>query len=827
MVACMHKVARKLAHSCLALVISIVSGQATQPTLGSSRALLRHSARDVNEGAALTNLIRNGDFDNGLAGWDLGISGGANAAMKPVNSDLSVWSPPAVRVVITTTAVPNNSWTIQFRQQISPTAGLTYSVHFVLKADAERIFRVVVQTSNGSRVYCASETLIGTATAKDYSFMCAITETVESYTVLSFDFGAHAASTTLDKVTFMPLLNQPNLLVNGGFETGNMQAWKVQNDSQWLLSNSAPPGGNWYARLLNHGWAEQDVATVPGQTYSVSADVRLDRVVITPTYGYMVLDVYDDEANRLNSYRMRLDEITRTQWLHPSYTFTAQSLTTTIWLGTYQDNAGVVEASFDNAVMGTGPIALPRQPTVNLYDPLNDLNLTHEVSDLTHLFITHDSAASFENDDSRLVRTGNSIAAEWVAWKVEGMRTFTATAYYVPGVETSRIWLKLFRFYYSADNVSYTRVAPTFYFANTDWNRVSYIVSLPAGARYVKAAFPANTNQFWSPQLGSVGILTTAISSVRTNPNNVAPDGSPYVWYQLLEPIVLSDVNRIEAPGLTDGDLLGDNPISGEPDLPGVYQAAGVVWAQSKKIDRVAFTNGSNIGQGVFIRDLHLQITQDGATWQRLSVPVSPTYAYDSVAAGGKTFTFTTNFTESVRGVRIAGRVADSSSSHQAFIAEVEAYAPTISSRVSLPFVTRAKCGQGPPEQEPNNTTGQANELVSCVTRTGTTIRATDAITDHDYFSINLPVTGSITVTLSGHADVSQTISSSYFQLLLRSPDSSNYAIIGKPRFTAPWVITATNLIPGIYYVQLFRDFKPPAPIPNPNAQYQLTATFP
>ncbi len=120
-----------------------------------------------------------------------------------------------------------------------------------------------------------------------------------------------------------------NLIINGGFETGNFMPWTQSGDTGSTLVSSAVPihGGRFAAEFgpLNLGFIAQTVATVPGQTYQLSlwlAHPFTDTGTGTEyqvTIGGAVVDDQTDVGN-----------FGYTQF---TYTFTATDVTTTIQLG--------------------------------------------------------------------------------------------------------------------------------------------------------------------------------------------------------------------------------------------------------------------------------------------------------------------------------------------------------------------------------------------------------------------------------------------------------------------------------------------------------------
>lgn len=120
-----------------------------------------------------------------------------------------------------------------------------------------------------------------------------------------------------------------------------------------------------------------------------------------------------------------------------------------------------------------------------------------------------------------------------------------------------------------------------------------------------------------------------------------------------------SNANRVAISGLNDGNLMIDNPLSND-DLAMSFEAGGVVCNTAITINSLTMINGDYVnGDGVFMNGMTLQMTTDGVTWSVLPWTLSPTYSYNSAAAGGATYTFTgTSMT--VKGIRVSGQVKTS-----------------------------------------------------------------------------------------------------------------------------------------------------------------------
>ena len=144
-----------------------------------------------------------------------------------------------------------------------------------------------------------------------------------------------------------------------------------------------------------------------------------------------------------------------------------------------------------------------------------------------------------------------------------------------------------------------------------------------------------------------------------------------------------SNNNRVAEPRLNNANLTVDVNLNGSgDDIPNAWEAAGVVWADSRVVNSIKFWNGAcdstflPYANGYFMSNLRAQYTLDGVTWQdAIGWTVSPAYPYVSLSACNAYYTFTGSTLSNVRGIRVTGQVRISNSnSWHAVVNEVEAY---------------------------------------------------------------------------------------------------------------------------------------------------------
>ena len=179
---------------------------------------------------------------------------------------------------------------------------------------------------------------------------------------------------------------------------------------------------------------------------------------------------------------------------------------------------------------------------------------------------------------------------------------------------------------------------------------------------------PAGPTPTRTPTASPTAIATPASG-------NLATSATAYRWFGM----AASNLNatRTAAAGLNDGNLTTDVKLTDSGDVANAWEAAGVVWATAQTIGQVSFINGSydSVADGVFVQNLKVQLSTDGATWTDTNWAVTPAYSYDSSASAGKTYTFSGQPIAGVRGARVVGQVhVDPYSSWFVRVREVLAY---------------------------------------------------------------------------------------------------------------------------------------------------------
>jgi RHS repeat-associated protein len=162
-------------------------------------------------------------------------------------------------------------------------------------------------------------------------------------------------------------------------------------------------------------------------------------------------------------------------------------------------------------------------------------------------------------------------------------------------------------------------------------------------------------------------------------PRNIAPLGTAYRWSAMTTAI--ANATRTAATGLNDGNITVDVNLNTAAEAANRWEAAGVVFAATQRVESVAFVNGTwNVGgdlDGTFAQSLTVQYSTNGTAWLTATGwTVSPAYPYTNTAAG-VTYTLQGPALDNILGIRVAGQLSIAGhSSNRARIREFYAYAP-------------------------------------------------------------------------------------------------------------------------------------------------------
>ena len=115
-----------------------------------------------------------------------------------------------------------------------------------------------------------------------------------------------------------------NLLVNGGFETGNLSSW--EDLGGLTISSPAAFSGSYGAQMETGGRIFQVFKTRAGAAYSVSARVRIDEEIVTPEWGGLLVSVTSWEWQQLGTGPfLTAANAPLGQWTRISFSFVAMA----------------------------------------------------------------------------------------------------------------------------------------------------------------------------------------------------------------------------------------------------------------------------------------------------------------------------------------------------------------------------------------------------------------------------------------------------------------------------------------------------------------------
>ncbi|TPQ36289.1 hypothetical protein C2U70_13120 [Bradyrhizobium guangdongense] len=163
-------------------------------------------------------------------------------------------------------------------------------------ADLAGAYGTLVVDADGSYHYTANAALdllqVGTNPTEQFTITVTNSLNESHDTTLTFNvFGGDDAPvvTAADTVGTLTEDAGPTVMVNGGFETGNLSGWVASGVTvdQLLIGGEF---GNYGARLTS-GFLEQDVSTIAGQHYTLSFEVAGD-----PDASSSAFNVYWDGA---------------------------------------------------------------------------------------------------------------------------------------------------------------------------------------------------------------------------------------------------------------------------------------------------------------------------------------------------------------------------------------------------------------------------------------------------------------------------------------------------------------------------------------------------
>jgi len=213
-----------------------------------------------------------------------------------------------------------------------------------------------------------------------------------------------------------------NLLVNGGFETGDFEGWG--NEWGFEINAASAHTGRFGARMVGDGRLTQVFSTVSGRRYYVMARVRIDRQIAAPAWGGVRVQITSYDWNELAVETLTLENAPQGVWKRVDLSFVATSNRTRVAFENFS-GGGRWEASGDEFYVSETPIPpdgsppANRPPTVALTAPANGASFVAPA--------TVDLTATASDPDGSVARVQFLVNGAVVATVATAPYTYRAT----------------------------------------------------------------------------------------------------------------------------------------------------------------------------------------------------------------------------------------------------------------------------------------------------------------------------------------------------------------------------------------------------------------
>ncbi len=164
-----------------------------------------------------------------------------------------------------------------------------------------------------------------------------------------------------EEITPRPASLVTNLLANGDFETGGLASW--ENNGGITVSAAAAYEGIFGAQMATNGRIDHQFGTTPGQTYYVSARIRINQQLANPSWGGLRVQIVNSSWSPLaTSPNLTTTNSPAGQWTHVYFSFVANTTQSRLIYQNFS-GGGQFNASADAFIVSTDPIPDDPQAT--------------------------------------------------------------------------------------------------------------------------------------------------------------------------------------------------------------------------------------------------------------------------------------------------------------------------------------------------------------------------------------------------------------------------------------------------------------------------------
>ncbi len=144
-----------------------------------------------------------------------------------------------------------------------------------------------------------------------------------------------------------------NRLTNGGLESGSLSGW--EDNGGITVAGTHARDGAFGAGMTTYGRIDQNISTVPGMTYYVSAYIRLNQQTVAPTWGGVRVQVVNGSWTQLaTSAFLTSANSPLGQWTRVTFSFVATSSESRLIFHNFSN--AQLNASADSFVVSDAPV---------------------------------------------------------------------------------------------------------------------------------------------------------------------------------------------------------------------------------------------------------------------------------------------------------------------------------------------------------------------------------------------------------------------------------------------------------------------------------------